>query len=115
MAVVNLIRNAIEAMAQQPATSRRLLVRLLQRPEQLRVVIADSGPGFPRGHRSSGNSWELLKSTKATGMGLGLFLAHTAATNHRGQLQLGHSQELGGAEVALELPLLRKGPSPSQP
>lgn len=106
MAVVNLIRNALEAMAQQPATSRRLLVRLQRHPEQLRVVIADSGPGFPRGQRSNGSSWDVLQSTKAMGMGLGLFLAHTAATNHRGQLQLGHSQELGGAEVVLELPLL---------
>lgn len=38
-------------------------------------------------------------------MGIGLFLAETAATNHRGQLCLGRSSSLGGAEVRLILPL----------
>lgn len=71
---------------------------------ELRVVVADSGPGFPADH-SNDTSWELLKSTKATGMGLGLFLAQTAASNHHGHLRIGRSDELGGAEVVIELPL----------
>jgi C4-dicarboxylate-specific signal transduction histidine kinase len=104
MAAVNLIRNALQAMEGQPAASRRILVQLQRQPQQLRVLVADSGPGFPPTY-SSDTSWELLKSTKATGMGLGLFLAETAATNHHGRLRIGRSQALGGAEVVLELPL----------
>lgn len=103
MAAVNLIRNALQALEAQPAASRRILVQLQRHPTQLRVVVADSGPGFAADH-SSDVSWELLKSSKATGMGLGLFLAETAATNHRGQLRIGRSRQLGGAEVVIELP-----------
>lgn len=38
-------------------------------------------------------------------MGLGLFLAQTAAANHHGRLLIGRSPTLGGAEVVMELPL----------
>jgi PAS domain S-box-containing protein len=104
MAVVNLLRNAIQAMESQGPGSRRIQLELRRHPSQVSVVVADSGPGFPADHRCD-TSWELLKSSKATGMGLGLFLVQTATTNHRGQLRIGHSPTLGGAEVRIELPL----------
>jgi signal transduction histidine kinase len=104
IAVVNLIRNALQAMQSRSPAGRRLLLELRRHSEQLELVVADSGPGFPEGF-SGDTSWALLQSTKATGMGIGLFLAQTAATNHRGQLCLGRSASLGGAEVRLILPL----------
>ena len=103
-AVVNLIRNAIQAMEAQPASDRHLLLQLQRTPAQLRVVVADSGPGFPE-DVVNGGSWEVLRSTKSTGMGLGLFLVQTAAANHHGDLHIGRSAQLGGAEVAINLPL----------
>jgi signal transduction histidine kinase len=39
-------------------------------------------------------------------MGIGLFIAQTAATNHHGQLSIARSSELGGAEVVIELPII---------
>lgn len=104
IALVNLIRNALQAMQAQPPASRSLCLELCRRADRLELLVADSGPGFPQGF-SGETSWELLQSTKATGMGIGLFLAETAATNHRGQLCLGRSASLGGAEVRLILPL----------
>ncbi|MFO7629771.1 MAG: ATP-binding protein, partial [Prochlorococcaceae cyanobacterium] len=104
MAVVNLLRNALQAMENQRPSTRRIRVELQHQPGEVNVVVADSGPGFPPDHRCD-TSWELLKSSKATGMGLGLFLAQTAAANHRGRLRIGRSATLGGAEVVLELPL----------
>lgn len=103
MAAVNLIRNAIEAMDQVPKGGRRLLLQLQRHPERLSIVVADSGPGFPPDYRND-SSWELLRSSKSTGIGLGLFLAQTAATNHHGQLRIGRSGSLGGAEVVIDLP-----------
>jgi C4-dicarboxylate-specific signal transduction histidine kinase len=103
MAVVNLIRNALQAMEIQAPASRRLQLGLLQTPEAVAIQVADSGPGFPDDFDNS-RSWELLKSTKITGMGIGLFVAQAAATNHRGNLRIGRSAELGGAEVVIELP-----------
>ncbi|MBD2423082.1 PAS domain-containing protein [Cyanobium sp. FACHB-13342] len=104
MAVVNLIRNAVQATDHLPLANRHLLVQLIKSSNAVEVRVGDSGPGFPDEFDYS-RSWELLKSTKITGMGIGLFVAQTAATNHRGQLRIGRSAELGGAEVALELPL----------
>lgn len=103
MAVVNLIRNAVQAMDNQAPASRRLQLALVQTSEAVAIHVADSGPGFPVDFDNS-RSWELLKSTKITGMGIGLFVAQTAATNHRGSLRIGRSAELGGAEVVIELP-----------
>lgn len=105
IALVNLIRNAIQAMEAQAPATRRVWVQLVPIRQRVQLRVADSGPGFPDGF-SSDTSWELLKSTKASGMGLGLFVAQTAASNHRGSLQIGHSSELGGAEVMIELPRL---------
>lgn len=91
MAALNLIRNALEAMDQQPPASRRLLLLLQCHPDHLAIVVADSGPGFG--------------ADPCPDSGMGLFLAQTAATNHRGRLRIGRSERLGGAEVVLELPL----------
>lgn len=104
IAVVNLVRNAIQAMEDTPPSRRQLQLELRRHPQRVEIHVADSGPGFPASY-SNDISWELLKSTKATGMGLGLFLAQTAATNHQGSLRIGRSAELGGAEVVIELPL----------
>ena len=102
-AVVNLIRNAIQAMDQQPAENRRLLICLQNQRDHILLRVADSGPGFPHDYNGT-TSWELLKSTKASGMGIGLFLAQTAAINHGGCLRIGRHADLGGAEVVLEIP-----------
>jgi PAS domain S-box-containing protein len=107
-AVLNLIRNAIQAMEQQPAASRRLLIALRRHPDHVRILVADSGPGFPDDY-SGDTSWELLKSTKASGMGIGLFLVQTATTNHTGRLCIGRSAVLGGAEVVMDLPCPQAG------
>lgn len=102
-AVVNLIRNAIQAMDQQPAENRQLLICLQNQRDHVLLRVADSGPGFPHDYNGT-TSWELLKSTKASGMGIGLFLAQTAAINHGGCLRIGRHADLGGAEVVLEIP-----------
>lgn len=104
MAVVNLIRNALQAMEQQPPEQRRLLLQLERQEQQLLIRVADSGPGFPEDFSGCDTSWETLRSSRATGMGIGLFLAQTAASNHRGDLQIGRSAVLGGAEVVISLP-----------
>lgn len=104
MAIVNLLRNALQALENHGATPRRIGLALERQTNQLKVVVADNGPGFPPDQRCD-TSWELLKSSKPTGMGLGLFLAQTAATNHHGRLRIGRSPTLGGAEVVIELPL----------
>jgi signal transduction histidine kinase len=98
VAVANLLRNGIEAVASQPLERRRLRVRLERWPgEGLAVCVADSGPGFAFEPRDN----TLFRSTKASGSGLGLYMVRTTAANHGGRLLLGSSADLGGAEATL--------------
>jgi signal transduction histidine kinase len=104
MAINNLIRNALEAMQSQGSSQAvgQLAVTLRQESDQAVLTIADSGPGFPPG------ASELpLTSTKPEGSGLGLFVVRTTLEHHNGQLKIGRSSELGGAEVQLLLPMGR--------
>lgn len=115
IALVNLIRNALQAMRDQPEQSRALRLEVYRSADQVELRVDDSGPGFPS-DCSPATGWELFKSTKANGMGLGLFLAQTAAMNHGGTLRIGHSAHLGGAAVVICLPLnrLHAEPQPSR-
>jgi signal transduction histidine kinase len=43
-------------------------------------------------------------------MGLGLYLVNATVENHRGEVILSRSSQLGGAEVTLRFPLLEAPP-----
>jgi signal transduction histidine kinase len=101
MALGNLLRNAIEAMAQQPPAQRQLLVSLQRHHDSARITVADSGPGFGLDPDAD----TLLRTTKPGGTGLGLFVARTSLTNHHGQLTIERSAQLGGASFTMVLPL----------
>jgi signal transduction histidine kinase len=107
VAITNLLRNALAALLEEPRHQRQLAVTLRELPGWVELVVADSGPGFP-------SSWlgrdltedSLFQSSRATGMGLGLYLVGATVENHRGSVRLSRSRELGGAEVTLRFPLL---------
>ena len=97
----NLLRNAIEALIEQPTGPRRLMVSLQRQGGHAVMQIADNGPGL-----ASLDLNELqFQSNKPGGLGLGLFIVELVATNHEGSLQLGRSLDLGGAELTLKLAL----------
>lgn len=97
IAVGNLLRNAAEAIDHAPASGRRdILVEIRPRPDALEIAIGDSGPGLDETQTAK----LLLKSTKADGSGLGLYIVHTTMENHKGHLEVGRSP-LGGAEFRM--------------
>ena len=98
-AVVNLLRNAVEAVATLPAKKRLVAVALAAHEDDVEIIVGDSGPGLPA-DVIPGN---LFTSSKAAGMGLGLYLVQTCAENHGGSVATGRSS-LGGAEVRIVLP-----------
>jgi C4-dicarboxylate-specific signal transduction histidine kinase len=100
IAVVNVIRNGIEALAGR--NGRHLLqVRLDLREDAAVVQVSDNGPGF-----STDATQLVLSSSKPQGSGIGLFVVRTTLEHHRGRLVIGRSARLGGAEVQLQLPML---------
>jgi two-component system, LuxR family, sensor kinase FixL len=90
--VLNLIRNAIEAMAESPV--RRLLVYSEREPGGfVRISVADSGPGLA--DDIAERLFEPFRSTKEAGMGLGLSISATIVSAHGGRIWAEPSK-LGG-------------------
>jgi PAS domain S-box-containing protein len=102
-ALLNLLRNAVEAVAEQPATRRIVAVSLAVHADRTEVIVADSGPGMPADAFASA----LFATSKRQGMGIGLYLVQTCAENHGGSVESRRSA-WGGAEVRLILPRSRQ-------
>ncbi|MCS5700042.1 PAS domain S-box protein [Cyanobium sp. FGCU-52] len=100
IALNNLIDNAIEAMAEVPAGQARLRLSLERVDQQVQLSVDDNGPGLP----SPSSEQLLLRTSKPTGTGMGLFVVEQILANLGGNLELGRSS-LGGASVRLRLPL----------
>lgn len=100
LAIVNILRNAIEAVAENPPDRpREIQIELKRHNRHVRLSIGDSGRGF------AGVTPDelLLNTTKETGTGIGLYIVQTMAQNHHAELTFGQSC-LGGAEVTLLFP-----------
>ena len=102
-AVDNLVRNAVEAIAQKPQQLRHGMVRISVRTEgeaQL-LEIADNGPGIPPKDR--GRVFDPYYTTKPDGTGLGLAIVKKVVLEHGGSVECGAS-DLGGAAFWMRFP-----------
>lgn len=80
--ILNLVRNAIEAMSDCPV--RRLILSSRPVDGHVEVTIEDSGPGLPP--EISERLFQPFLSTKMEGMGLGLSICHTILQGHGGRI-----------------------------
>lgn len=101
--LVNLIHNAIQAMAASPARDRALRISTELGPLDARVTVADSGPGFPPGDIPS--CFQSFFSTKPEGLGMGLAISRSIIEQHQGCIW-SENRECGGAVVGFSLPHL---------
>ncbi|MFT4193962.1 sensor histidine kinase, partial [Ottowia sp.] len=83
--LVNLLRNAIDAMSDTPAGQRRLAIESrLDDAGQLEIAIADTGSGID--HGAASQLFTPFFSTKPTGMGIGLNICRSLIELHQGRL-----------------------------
>ena len=80
--LINLLRNAIEAMATQPEGPRRVTVSARQAEGMVLVGVEDTGPGIPPGL----NLFTQFETTKPGGMGLGLSICRSMVEANGGTL-----------------------------
>jgi len=98
--VLNLLRNAVEAIAATGQQRRELNIRILKEDDTLiRVEVEDSGGGLP-----DGDIFAKYYSTKSDGMGMGLPLCRRIIRAHGSNLTAEDNQ-IGGATFLFRLPI----------
>lgn len=109
-ALVNLLRNAAEAVGDTQG-DRRVRVSASRSTRRdvdgrsaacVKLCVEDSGEGIPEDVLP--RMFNPFFTTRAAGTGLGLAIVHRIVDAHGGGVEVGRS-ELGGARVALLLPL----------
>jgi signal transduction histidine kinase len=99
--LINLARNALEAMLDNPGDTPTLTVETrLSDPQTVEVVVRDTGPGLPDGDAAI---FEPFHTTKPRGLGMGLAICRTIVEAHGGQLAAA-SNPTRGATFRFTLP-----------
>jgi two-component system, NtrC family, sensor kinase len=102
--VVNLLVNAIHALAKTPMDKAAISVRVSADERIARLEVADSGPGVPEQDRE--RIFDPFFTTKpGVGTGLGLAISRKIALDLGGTLEAGRDARLGGAVFVLRLPV----------
>jgi signal transduction histidine kinase len=99
--LVNLVMNAMDAMAETPPDRRRVSVHSKVGKESVEVSVRDAGTGLPSS--VDGHLFEPFVTTKTHGIGIGLTIARTIVEAHRGSLDA-HNNPEGGATFTVTLP-----------
>lgn len=102
--IVNLLRNAIDAMVDAGAQKReiRILTRMDNEAGLVETTVADTGPGLKQEIRSK--LFTPFTTTKSQGMGLGLSISLGIIESHHGNLFL-DSEPGAGAVFRFTLPV----------
>jgi nitrogen fixation/metabolism regulation signal transduction histidine kinase len=97
-ALINLIRNAVDAVQE---TGGRVFVRYERSANSVTIVVRDEGPGLA----NTANLFVPFFTTKRGGSGIGLVLCRQIAEAHSGSVSLRNATDGPGCEARLMLPL----------
>jgi two-component system sensor kinase FixL len=98
--LLNLVRNALEAMAQSPRRIVTLRGRLVDE-RNLAVTVSDTGPGITSAMKA--NLFQAFSTTKSGGLGVGLSISRTIVRAHGGMIGCCSNAD-GGADFWFSLP-----------
>lgn len=107
--VFNLVRNAIEAMANAARRVLAITAAPTADNNMVEIRIADTGPGLPPAVRE--RLFEPFVTSKPTGLGIGLSICRVIIEEHGGQLE---AYDNPGGGTVFRFTLLR-GPFPDRP
>jgi len=99
--ILNLLNNAIQALANSGKLQRRTAIEAIKADKFVQLSISDNGEGVPAEFKPQ--LFELLSTTKQTGMGLGLWLCKNIVTRYGGSIQY-EDVVGGGARFVIKLP-----------
>ncbi len=99
--VVNLVMNAMDAMADTPGERRRIMVSDVVGQGSVTLSVRDSGTGLPAAF--DGNLFQPFVTTKSNGLGIGLTIVRTIVEAHGGRIDASNNPT-GGATFTVTLP-----------
>jgi signal transduction histidine kinase len=101
--ILNLVRNASDAMMDVDDRPRQLLVRTeRENGDRVRVTVRDSGIGVDR--QSMNKLFDAFYTTKSGGMGIGLSVSRSIVERHHGRLWA-EPNDGPGATFSFSIPL----------
>ncbi len=101
-ALINLIRNALDAMRSRAALERRLQIRTgVNTAGMVFITVEDSGPGIKPAVMEQ--LFDAFYTTKESGMGMGLAITQTIIEDHHGKIYA-ESWPGRGSVFTIELP-----------
>ena len=101
--VVNLVRNAVEAVRDAPRRELVVATAALDEGAEVGISVADTGPGLSE--EVADRLFEPFVTTKRHGMGVGLSLCRSIVEEHGGRL-LAEANPGGGTVFRVILPAL---------
>ncbi|MDX1489026.1 MAG: PAS domain S-box protein [Acidiferrobacterales bacterium] len=100
--ILNLLRNALEAVSQQEVSTRRVTIETTQTDESgVQLRVSDNGPGHSE--ESVERLFDTFYTTKPKGLGVGLSISRSIIESHGGRLDA-RQNALGGLDVYFDLP-----------
>jgi two-component system, NtrC family, nitrogen regulation sensor histidine kinase NtrY len=110
-ALVNLIDNALEAMAEaQGGRQLEVITREVAEQDAVEIVVADTGPGIAPADRE--RIFAPYFSTRKRGTGLGLAIVSHIVAEHNGHIRVEEHQPRG-ARFVIELPSAKESEEPA--
>ena len=106
--LLNLIRNAAEAMSTTAETSRVLTISSMLETDGVSITVEDSGIGIDA--KNTKQIFEAFFTTKSTGMGMGLAICRSIIDAHNGRLWASPGNPRGTA-FHVVLPLSESRPT----
>jgi len=100
--VLNLLHNAMEAMADGRRQPTTVVVRCRSKGDTAVVSVSDTGPGLLAGNEET--VFEPFYTTKKDGMGMGLSIVRSILESHGGSIKASNADK-GGALFEFTLPL----------
>lgn len=91
--IVNLVRNACEAMASVPQAQREINISVTETADGYEMLLTDTGIGIPP--EKLAKVFAPFESTKSEGMGMGLAISRSILEDHGGLIELAHTSEAG--------------------
>lgn len=91
--LLNLINNAIDALKSVNSSDKKITIRAERNTAGIQLSIADNGVGIDE--EVQANIFELLSTTKGSGMGIGLWLCKHIISRHGGSIWFESLPEAG--------------------